>query len=672
MPGGWAGRSSRGLLAGSPAERDVLGLMAAARGGLSCADLSELAGVPLWEVEEIVHTVAGRTFARRPRRWTQGEGPEVYLLGHEELQAAAVGYLAGQLPGCRERLHAWAEAWRARGWPPGTPEYLLSGYYQLLASLGDLSRMAACALDRLRHDRMLVATGGDGAALAEVRAALDLSAAQESPDLGSALALACRRDRIVDRNASMPAELPAVWAALGQVTRAEALAASITDLRQRAEALARVAVALNAAGRHEQAAAVAGQAEAAARSVTTYSPGWRKALAEVARVLAAAQRGEAPALTRTAVALAEEVGTGGRGWGIEGSSRPTAEERQAFQLAQDAEVLAVAGRHEEAAVVAGQVQVLAASATCPGKLAALALADAARALAAAGRHEQAAVVAEQAETVACSIDYPQNRAGALARVARALAAAGRCEQAEAIARSITNPDDQGYALADVARALAAAGRCEQAEAIARSITDPAMQGLALAGVVRRLAAAGWREQAEAIARSITNPSLQARALADIAKALAAAGLHEQAEAVAGQAEAAARSITDLDGQEYALAGVTRTLAAAGWREQAEAIAHSITNPSLQARALADTAEALVAAGLHQEAAAIARSITDPDQQANALARVAEALASTGDTQSATRIAATACTAGQWTTAAIPVLLLDPLAFTVIAHVLDER
>jgi hypothetical protein len=225
------------LLAGSVAERDVLGLLAAARGGLSGADLSELAGVPPWEVEEIVHTVAGRTFARRPSRWAPGTGPEVYLLGHEELQAAAAGYLAGQLPGYQGRLHAWAAEWQDRGWPPATPEYLLSGYYQLLASLRDLPWMVGCALDRARHDRMLAVTGGDAAALAEVRAALDAVAAQDSPDLGAALALACHRDQLAGRNASVPAELPAVWATLGQAVRAEALAASITDPRRRSMAL---------------------------------------------------------------------------------------------------------------------------------------------------------------------------------------------------------------------------------------------------------------------------------------------------------------------------------------------------------------------------------------------------------------------------------------------------
>ena len=54
------------LLRGSAPEQDLLGLITAARGGLSARDLASLAKIPLWEAEEILHTTAGRTFARRP------------------------------------------------------------------------------------------------------------------------------------------------------------------------------------------------------------------------------------------------------------------------------------------------------------------------------------------------------------------------------------------------------------------------------------------------------------------------------------------------------------------------------------------------------------------------------------------------------------------------------
>ena len=98
------------LLHGTPAEQDLLGLLTAARGGLSGTDLEELTGAPLWEVEEILHTVAGRTFTRRASQWAPGTGPEVYLLGHEELQTAASRYLGHRLDGYHDRLHGWADA----------------------------------------------------------------------------------------------------------------------------------------------------------------------------------------------------------------------------------------------------------------------------------------------------------------------------------------------------------------------------------------------------------------------------------------------------------------------------------------------------------------------------------------------------------------------------------
>ena len=63
------------LLHGTQAEQDLLGLLTAARGGLSGPDLEELTGAPLWEIEEILHTVAGRTFTRRASRWAPETGP---------------------------------------------------------------------------------------------------------------------------------------------------------------------------------------------------------------------------------------------------------------------------------------------------------------------------------------------------------------------------------------------------------------------------------------------------------------------------------------------------------------------------------------------------------------------------------------------------------------------
>ena len=542
------------LLQGTAAEQDVLGLLAAARGGLSARDLEELAGVPLWEVEKILHTAAGRTFTRRASRWAPATGPETYLLGHEELQAAAEACLGGErLAASRERLHAWADAWRVRGWPPGTPEYLLGGYFRLAQESGDMPRMIEYAGDLARYDRMVDVTAEEvaAAALAEARTGMDRIAAQDTPDLG-ALALACHRDQLTSRNAGIPVGLPAIWASLGQPLRAEALAASIAGPAWQAMALAQIAEALAEARQHEQAKAVAGKAEeAAARSIT--DPAWQPmAMAQVARALATTGQHE------QANAVAGSI---------------TGPNMQALTHAEVAEALAAAGQHGQAVAVAGQAEAAARSIT-DRYMQARALTQIARALAAAGQHEQAAAVAGQAEAVAASITGPFYQARALAQIARALAAAGQHEQAaavagqaEAVAASITGPYWQARALVEVARALATAGQHEQANAVAGSITDPSMQALTHVEVAEALAAAGQHGQAvavagqavavagqaAAVAGSITGSYRQVRALTQVARVLAAAGQHEQAKAVAGQAvavagqaEAAARSITGPD------------------------------------------------------------------------------------------------------------------------------
>jgi hypothetical protein len=102
------------------------------------------------------------------------------------------------------------------------------------------------------------------------------------------------RAYLADRNADIPVHLPAVWAALGQHIRAEALARSIPDQSRQAQALAAVAVALARAGQPEQAVTLA-------RSIP-----WEQvqALAAVAQVLAeTGQSEQAAAVTAEAEAV---------------------------------------------------------------------------------------------------------------------------------------------------------------------------------------------------------------------------------------------------------------------------------------------------------------------------------------------------------------------------------
>jgi hypothetical protein len=138
------------LRTGSPIERELLGLVTAAEGGLSGRDLAELSDDPdvtAWSVDRLLTTIAGRSFASRAARWTPIDAARVYLLGHEEIQQeATASFGPNKLTAFRERLHSWAQEYRHQGWPPQTPEYLLRGYYRLLLKTG---RREPCR--RLRH-----------------------------------------------------------------------------------------------------------------------------------------------------------------------------------------------------------------------------------------------------------------------------------------------------------------------------------------------------------------------------------------------------------------------------------------------------------------------------------------------------------------------------------------
>ena len=611
------------LLEHGPAGRDIIGLLAAARGGLTAWDLASLANLERWRAEAILHAGAGRVLTSRPSLLGHPGRSEVYLLGHEELRAAAVYYLGDRLGDYYDRLHAWAEGYRKQGWPPDTPEYLLADYFRLLRDLADLPRMAECASDSARHDRLLSLTGGDALALDETRTTLDLIAGCDAPDLASALILACHRDHLTDRNSRIPVALPAVWAALGQPSRAQALADSITSTSARSIALAKVSGALARAGQHQAAKSTAEHAEGIGRSAAD-----PHVLAQVAGALARAgqhQRAEA----------------------IAGSIIDPGAQASAFT--QVARAQAQAGRHQQAAALARSIR--------HPRSKAVALARVAGALALAGRHKDAKAVAGKAEDSAWSMNYRGTQESALVEVAAALAKAGQYQKAKFIARSITYPDCEGSALAEAAGTLARTGQGAEAEALARSIASSDLQASALAEVAEGLALAGQYQKAEALARSITSQGAQARALAEIAGALAQAGRHKDAEAVAGDVEDIVRSRNCRDSQARALAEVTGALALAGQRQKAEALAWSITDPEWQARALAEIAGApaqagppsdaqagitrsvadlgpqaivlagvLAQAGLHRDAHAIARSITDPEWRAGALAEVTRAIA----------------------------------------------
>ncbi|MER6075006.1 hypothetical protein ABT187_40605 [Streptomyces sp. NPDC001817] len=671
------------LLAGRPVERDLLGLLTAARGGLSGPDLRELTRADLVTVEEVLHTVAGRTFTTRSAR--DDGSPQVYLLGHEELHNAASHYIGdARLARYRHRIHVWADSYRtrtARGrppWPRQTPEYLLLGYPRMLAGAGDTARLAALALDSARHDRMLDLLVGDTAALAELGTSQKLLLDCPEPDLYLLARLSHHRGLLESRNAGVPAGLPAVWACLGRPQRAEALARAITDPLQQVRALAGVAGVAAESGERGRAGMLAAEAERLARAMLITHER-EEALVEAARAMAAAGAPE------QAERIARDISTRGRRSSVltvvvqaltaagerdraEGIARTIAQaDERAWALTEVAQAMAAAGEHERAGTLAAIAEGIAHVSEYPHR-AAWALARAAGVRAAAGEHQRASRLVVEAEQVA-RIGTPSRwQVRALCRVAGAVAAAGGHQQArslvaeaEQIARAVTAPAEQVQALADVAAAARTAGDHERAlrltvkaERTARTITELTQQVLALAEVASAAVTCGTNQrahrladEAERTARTITDPRRQVVALAQVAQAVARAGEQQRARRLADRAEQIARTVVNSIDRVRALTEVVAAEAAAGNYAQAAKVARTFVHRGEQVDALASVAGVAAAAGelqlagqLVAEAEQLARAMTDANAQQWTLANVTRAAAAAGKHGLAERAART--------------------------------
>ncbi|SMC78827.1 hypothetical protein [Lentzea albidocapillata] len=234
-----AERELKALLHSNDLEKDLLGLICAAGGGLTAADLAELTETSPYETEGRLRSVAGRSFARRDN---------AYLLAHEELRVIATEMLGPRLTGYRDRLHAWADGYQDNGWPETTPDYLLHQYPPMLRSLPDPARLVELATDRARQARLLRRTGGDAAAHAEILATQQVMTDHDSANLLAITRLAATRGDLDAHNGSLPVELPAVWELLGQRRRAEALAHGFVNPLTRSEALSLLTAAITDSG----------------------------------------------------------------------------------------------------------------------------------------------------------------------------------------------------------------------------------------------------------------------------------------------------------------------------------------------------------------------------------------------------------------------------------------
>ncbi|GAA3759565.1 hypothetical protein GCM10022225_51290 [Plantactinospora mayteni] len=219
----------------------IVGLVTASGGSLTVTDLADLAESPRWAVEELLGSVLGRSFTFVSQI---GEDP-VCAFAHATLQEIAERMLGPSVNQLRATvLDAAADRYRAAGWPDDTPDYLLRSYGRLLLRYADPQRLAEFAGDPARHDLMLRRTRSDYAATIEVTAAVDLLA--EAGLLAGLAAVAAERDRIVHRGTSVPVDLPAVLARLGEPDLGESLARAVGNEVMRAYAITELAAAVPA------------------------------------------------------------------------------------------------------------------------------------------------------------------------------------------------------------------------------------------------------------------------------------------------------------------------------------------------------------------------------------------------------------------------------------------
>jgi tetratricopeptide (TPR) repeat protein len=243
------------LLHGSSVEQRLLGLLTAAGGGLSSSDLAELTGSSPAEITEILRSVSGRTFDTRLAYWQPGSASHIFILGHEELQTTAWEHIGRRrLMDYADQLHAWAKGYRRRGWPEGTPEYLLTGYYSLTRETRPSLDLVALAVDIGRHNRMLALSGNDIAALGEVTDTERIVLSEQSLDLAALVKLGVHRDDLVERNRRGPVELIRLWGQVGNTRRAASIAHGGPDPRLRAGVL--ISVAMEAAQQRDEEVAV--------------------------------------------------------------------------------------------------------------------------------------------------------------------------------------------------------------------------------------------------------------------------------------------------------------------------------------------------------------------------------------------------------------------------------
>ncbi|MGX7827880.1 tetratricopeptide repeat protein [Actinokineospora sp. 24-640] len=630
-------RELKQLLTGTEVQQDLLGLLAAAGGGLGPRDLAELTGRSQWEVDDHLRTVTGRSFTLRDARWRPDTA--VYVLGHEELQKAAITMLGdARIAGYRDRLHQMYARYREAGWPPSSPEYLLSGYFNMLKAVGDLPRMITCGTDLARHNRILDISGGDVTAIAEITSTQEAIADGGLPGAAAVSAmvrLAVHRDHLRKRNSYIPCELPAVWAALGHVNRAEALAQSITSPYWRRRSLVALVRALVASREFDR-------AELVAHSITNVVEREESLVIVVGALAGAGALDRARAVTGLITDLVA------RGQALTAVARALAAAGDTDQA--EACARSISNRH-------WRVRAL------------IAVADA---TADRGEGRRACALAMEATSLARTLSKPDVERAALQVLAKAMTAAGQEDRARRLAELIRHQtpeplpawktdglptydevllaqvDDceqlvllaqEAIAHGDLDRARAAA---TEAEALARKISNPVGYGQALVALISATVSADNLDRLLALAELITGHYERVQALTALMGLVAGADL-ARARAIGATAEDLARSTNNDIEQKQALLALVRAVVPMGDLDSAEALTRSIPDSDERVEALYLLTRALAANGNPGRAVELAESVPEPDKRCRVLIGIAWAVVGAGDRDRARELVARAAT-----------------------------
>ena len=401
--------------------------------------------------------------------------------------------------------------------------------------------------------------------------------------------LSASRDRLRSRNVDIPVDLPAVWAALGRVSRGIGLAGMIADPYRRAGALTQLARRLAGTDDRCRVGPAIDLAAAAAGEITTYAK-WRANLL-IALAGLAADVGDRDR-ARSLAAAAEQAAMLVRRGSLHRSDYDRA--AQAEALAGVAEVRARTGDHARVDELVEQIAQL------------------------------QATLRERAGSDAYATAYNSDRV-TRARV-RALLAAGRLNAAEGLAGSVTEPSTRVTALAAVARSCIPANPDElrrlvaTMESVASAIDDVRYRHwafLKLAGVVaERGDLAGVRalvERVTSVVPHLTDPDDRTETLVALAELLRSAGDADAAGTLLDEVEPALPGMRDPRRRSGAHVRWVRTLSTLDVA-RAQRVADGLTDPGDRAAALtvltarlADGTDVDGAAALAEQAEAEARA-----------------------------------------------------------------